>query len=80
LDDDFIPDTRTDEERAKSYRYWASRTPAERFAETLRLSIEHYGMPIGDIRDGPIVKYRRNPDGTKTVISEWSGPNPLRHI
>jgi hypothetical protein len=70
VDDDFIPDTRTDEERAKSYRYWASRTPAERFAETLRLSIERYGMPIGDIRDGPIIKYRRNPDGTKTVISE----------
>jgi len=71
-------DTRTDEERAKSCRYWASRTFAEIFEETCRLSVEHYGMPIGDIRDGPIIKYRRNPDGTKTVISEWSGPNPLR--
>jgi hypothetical protein len=73
-------DTRTAEERAESYRYWAKQSDAAKWNETLRLSIEHYGMPIGDIRDGPIIKYRRNPDGTKTVISEWSGPNPLRHI
>jgi len=45
-------DTRTEEERAESYRYWAKQGGAAIFAETLRLSIEHYGMPIGDMRDG----------------------------
>jgi len=72
-------DTRTEEERAESYRYWAKQGGAAIFAETLRLSIEHYGMPIGDMRDGPVCKYVRNADGTKTVITEWSGPNPSRH-
>ena len=71
-------DTRTDEERAESYRYWAKQSPAAIFAETWRLSFEHYGMPTGDMHDGPVCKYVRNPDGTETVISEWSGPNPLR--
>ena len=50
------------------------------FAETFRLSVEHYGMPKGDLRDGPLRKYRRNPDGTETLISETCGPNPLRHV
>jgi len=72
-------DTRTDEDRAESYRYWASKTPAERIAEGWRLSVEHYGIPIGDLRDGPASKYIRNPDGTETTVAEWSGPNPLCH-
>jgi hypothetical protein len=72
-------DTRTEEERAESYRHWAKQGPAAIFAATLRMSIEHYGMPIGDICDGPVRKYIRNADGTETVIAEWSGPNPLRH-
>jgi|GEM_PF-4304450 len=71
--------TRTEEERAESYRYWAKQGPAAIIAETWRLSVEHYGMPIGDLRDGPVCKYVRNPDGTKTVIAAWSGPNPLQH-
>jgi hypothetical protein len=49
------------------------------WTETARLSIEHYGMPIGDIRDVPVRKYIRNPDGSETIISEWSGPNPVRN-
>jgi hypothetical protein len=80
MDDDFNPDTRTEEERAESYRYWAKQGPAAIFAETFRLSVEHYGMPKGDLRDGPLRKYRRNPDGTETLISETCGPNPLRHV
>ena len=72
-------DTRTQEERDKCYRYWAKQGGAAIFEETLRLSIEHYGMPIGDMRDGPVRKYIRNADGTETVLAEWSGPNPLRH-
>jgi len=72
-------DSRTEEDRAESYRYWAKQGPGAIFAETLRLSIEHYGMPIGDMHDGPVRKYIRNPDGTETVLAEWSGPNPLRH-
>jgi hypothetical protein len=62
----------------EEYRYWASVSPSERFAAGHQMSVEHYGMPIGDLRDGPVCKYVRNPDGTKTLISEWSGPNPLR--
>ncbi len=79
MSEELPADTRTEEERAESYRYWAKQGGAAIFAETLRLSIEHYGMPIGDMRDGPVCKYVRNPDGTKTVIAEWSGPNPLHH-
>ena len=71
-------DTRTDEERAESYRYWSTKTDAEVWYETWRLSVEHYGLPIGDLRDGPFRKYRINPDGTRTLIAEWSGPNPVR--
>jgi len=72
-------DTRTAEEKAKSYRYWATKTDAECWAETSRLSLEHYGMPIGNIRDGPLRRFRINPDGTRKLLSEWSGPNPVRH-
>jgi hypothetical protein len=72
-------DTRNAEEKAGSYRYWATKTDAEKWAETVRLSVEHYGMPIGDIRDGPILKYQRLPDGSRRILAEWSGPNPLRH-
>jgi hypothetical protein len=76
--DDFIPDTRTDAQRAESYRYWATKTDAEKWAETVRLSVERYGVPVGDLRDGPFRKYRINPDGTRTLIRETCGPNPLR--
>ena len=72
-------DTRTDEEKAESYRYWAKQSPAAGWAETVRLSVEHYGMPVGDIRDGPVIKYQRLPDGSNRILWEWSGPNPLRH-
>jgi len=73
-------DTRTQEEKDESYRYWANQSAAVIWDETVRLSIEHYGMPIGDLRDGPVMKYQRMPDGSLRILSEWSGPNPLRHV
>jgi hypothetical protein len=71
-------DNRSEEERLASYRYWRSRTSSERFAETWRLSVEHYGTPHGDLRHGPYRIIRRTHDGKEEVIREWSGPNPLR--
>jgi hypothetical protein len=79
MDDDFIPDTRTEKEKEASILYWLSKTAAEREAEMWRLSVEKYGVPQGNFRDGPLRKYRRNTDGTDTLISETCGPNPLRH-
>ena len=79
MQDERPPDNRTPEEIEASYRYWQSRTPGERFDESVRLSIEHYGMPKGTLRDGPVVKYRINDDGSREVISVSCGPNPLRH-
>ena len=79
MNDERSLDTRTPEEIKASYRHWQSRTPGGRFAETLRLSIDHYGMPTGTRRDGPLVKYRRNSDGSREVVSVSYGPNPLRH-
>jgi hypothetical protein len=78
MDDDFIPDTRTEEEKQTHILYWLTKTPQERTAEGWRLSVEKYGIPKGDLRDGPLRKYRINPDGTRTLISETTGPNPLR--
>jgi hypothetical protein len=75
---DEIVDTRTKEEKLSSYRYWQSRTPAERFEETWRLSVEKYGRPKGDLRDGPWRHIRRLPGGGEEIIREWSGPNPMR--
>lgn len=72
-------DSRTEEERAESYRYWATNTESEIWTETARLSIEHYGMPSSELCDRTLRRYRVNPDGTRTLISEWSGPNPVRH-
>jgi len=72
-------DTRTDEEKAEGFRYWVSQSPAAAFAEGVRLSPEHYGTPIGTIKDGPVMKYQRLPDGSKRILSEWRGPNALRH-
>ena len=72
-------DIRTPEEIDASFRYWQSRTDPERWAETWRLSVEYYGMPKGDLRDGPLVKYQRNSDGSETILSVTCGPNPLRH-
>ena len=72
-------DKRTEEERLASVRYWQSRTPAERFAETYRLSVGHYGMPEGTLRDGPVTKLIRLPDGSVQVLSVTCGLNPLRH-
>jgi hypothetical protein len=80
MDDDFIPDARTEEEKQASVLYWLTKTPEERTAEGWRLSVEKYGLPVGDLRDGSVLKYRINPDGTRTFISETSGPNPLRRI
>jgi hypothetical protein len=72
-------DMRTKEERLASICYWQSRTPAERFEETWRLSVEAYGMPQGTLRDGPFRLIRRTPDGKEEVVREWHGPNPLRN-
>jgi hypothetical protein len=80
VDDDFKPDIRTEEEKQRSILYWLGKTAQERQAEGWRLSVEKYGMPVGDLRDGPVRKYRINPDGTRTFISETCGPNPLRHV
>jgi hypothetical protein len=44
-------------------RYWASRTPEERVAETWRLSVEKYGLPKTSLRDGPARLIRRNEKG-----------------
>jgi hypothetical protein len=79
LNDNLISDPRSEEEKATSYRYWAKQRFAAIFAETHRLSVLHYGVPIGDIRDGPFVKYQRMPDGSRRILREWSGPNPIRH-
>lgn len=73
------PDTRATAETEASYRFWQSRTPAEGFAETWRLSVEHYGMPIGDLRDGPVMKYPRLPNDVLWILSETCGPNPVRY-
>lgn len=78
MDKDFIPDTRTEEEKNASILYWLSKTVDERHAEMWRLSVERYGAPQANLRDGPLRKYRRNTDGTKTLISETCGSNPLR--
>lgn len=72
-------DRRTPEQIEESYLYWQSRTSSERFAETWRLSAEAYGLPIGDLRDGPARKLHRLPDGQEELIAEWNGPNPLQH-
>jgi hypothetical protein len=80
MEDDFIPDTRTEEEKQASILYWLAKTPEERTAEGWRLSVEKYGLPVGDLRDGPVRKYRINPDGTRTFSSETCGPNPMRHL
>ena len=71
--------TDTTEQRAERYRYWRSRSPAERWNETWRLSVEEYGVPEGSLRDGPFRLIRLNPDGSEEVVREWSGPNPPRH-
>jgi hypothetical protein len=71
-------EARTEEERAENYRYWQARRSAI-FAETLRLSVEHYGKPEGTLRDGPLLKLLRLPDGSFMILSETCGPNPLRH-
>lgn len=78
MDEDFIPDTRTEEEKNASVLYWLSKTADERHAEMWRLSVEKYGIPQGNLRDDPLRKYRRNPDGTETLMSETCGPNPQR--
>lgn len=72
-------DSRTKEEQLESVLYWQSRTHSERWAETVRLSVEHYGMPIGDLRDGPVMKYRRLPNDVLWILSETCGPNPVRY-
>ena len=66
-------DTRTKEERVANIRHWQSRTDAERFEETWRLSVETYGMPQGSLRDGPFRMVRRTVDGKDEVICEWRG-------
>jgi hypothetical protein len=76
---DFLPeDHRSPEEKEDGILYWQSKPLAERLTETCRLSMEKYGTPKGNFRDGPCRKIRRNPDGTETVLSEWCGPNPLQ--
>jgi len=72
-------DTLTEEELLANLLYWQSKTPAERVGEGWRLSVEHYGLPKGDLRDGPVQKVRINSNGTEEVINECCGPNPLRH-
>jgi hypothetical protein len=58
----------TDEQQAETYLYWQSKTPAERFAETWRLSVEKYGQPRTSLRDGPFRRIRRNANGEEEVI------------
>ncbi|MBB5065555.1 hypothetical protein [Granulicella mallensis] len=72
MDKDFIPDTRTEEEKNASIFYWLSKTVDELHAEMWRLSVERYGAPQANLRDGPLRKYRRNTDGTKTLIRACS--------
>ncbi len=74
-----MPDTRSEEEKQASILYWLTKTPQERTTEGWRFSVEKYGIPKGTLRDGPLCKYQINPDGTRTLIRETSGPNPLRH-
>ena len=72
-------DTRTKEERLAGFRYWRSRTPSERFAEAWRLSVEAYGLPEEDLRNGPFRIIQRTAGGTEEFIREWLGPNPLHN-
>lgn len=71
-----VPEAGTD----AAHIYWAAQGPAACFAEGWRLSLQHYGTPVGDLRDGPVMKYQRMPDGSLRILSEWSGPNPVRRI
>lgn len=71
-------ETRTPEEISASYRYWRNQSSGAIFEEIGRLSSEHYGKVLGDLRDGPFLKYERMPDGSRRILAEWSGPNPLR--
>jgi hypothetical protein len=59
------PRTKQEEEYT---RYWATKTPAERIAETWRLSVEHYGVPKTSLRDGPARRIRRNADGQEEIV------------
>jgi hypothetical protein len=70
MSEDPLLDSRTEEERLASLRYWQNRTGAERFAETWRLSVEHYGQPRGTLRDGPFRKCQRLPDGSIRILAE----------
>jgi hypothetical protein len=72
-------DRRSEDEQLASIHYWQSRTSAERFQETLRLSIEQYGKPEGVLSDGPVAKMQRMPDGSLRILSEAHGLNPLHH-
>jgi hypothetical protein len=65
--DDFIPDTRTEAERLASQLHGREKTSAERIAEGWRLSVKRYGLSIGNLRDGPLQRYRINPDGTRNI-------------
>jgi hypothetical protein len=56
------------EQKAETYRYWQSKTPAERVAETWRLSVEKYGEPKVGLRDGPLQRIRRNANAEEEVV------------
>jgi hypothetical protein len=51
--------------------YWLAKTPAEREAETWRLSVEKYGEPKGSLRDGPFRMIRRTISGEFEGV-EWT--------
>jgi hypothetical protein len=65
------PRPRQDEEYT---RYWASKTPDERVAETYRLSVEKYGQPKTSLRDGPVRLIRRDANGEEVEIIELTHP------
>ena len=69
-----IPDSEpnpNDLHKEERLRYWLSKTPAEREAETWRLSVETYGEPKGGLRDGPFRLIRKTASGEFEGV-EWT--------
>jgi hypothetical protein len=55
-------------EQEEYTRYWASKAPEERVAETWRLSVEKYGQPTTSLRDGPFRRIRRFACGEEEIV------------
>ena len=71
MDTNIQEDEPTANQKEERFRYWLAKTPAEREAETWRLSVEKYGEPKGSLRDGPYRMIHKTATGELTGV-EWT--------